>query len=151
MRSLITFATLAMMAGQALAIPIDAHGLQTRFDAIQSRDFYDVPIIKRSPRKTHVSTGNAGSANGGSVTQQAGTGGTITNHDGSALGGKGGSSMSGTPTPEEGSNSDVSSGSSGNVDGGSVRNSGGSITNTGGSSIGGAGGTSTTADADARD
>lgn len=110
-------------------------------------------------------TVNAGSANGGSVSNNAPEG-IITNDGASckscsshnvlhecptnsiAIGGVGGSLTSGTPLSDGG---DEGRGDAGNANGGDVTNTGDEIDNSAGSSIGGAGGTSTSPAVDADD
>ncbi len=81
MRSILAFVLLAMSTGSVIASPVNVQGLQARSSNLQQRNIFWNPLAKRQGGS--ATTGNAGSANGGDVTQDAGPGGTISNDDGS--------------------------------------------------------------------
>ena len=171
MRSQLFTTVFASLVVFAVASPVPQRGTDvTNFGYTNAYDFYNGLGVNASlfgddndddDEDPTPSNGNAGSANGGSVTNNAtGDDGIITNDNGSgefariypihthltqstALGGAGGSSTAGEEDDDPNN-----TGNGGDANGGDVTNTGSNISNTGGSSIGGAGGTSSSPSTD---
>ena len=73
MRATFAFVALAMMAGSAVASPVQPQGVAARFNTFQERGQY------WNPMRRDVSSGGSGTTNGGSVSNNGGDAGNITN------------------------------------------------------------------------